>query len=178
MQSWKIVCSSLFIKVQLSFYQFKKWLYVFIVMNKDLLMLCITYYGRLEILLIQSSTSQICVIADPDSYRGYTFLTPPLYRLPGNFRFVTLPFQAFTSDTPLWKFGNSLVKNQDLWKFYMNFSWSLLEISLFFNWPQEFPHALPSIYPWKFRALPLPGSLPPPLFGFFFWNSPFQGSKD
>ena len=36
----------------------------FFVMNKDLLMLCTTYSG-LEMLLIQSSTSQICVFVDP-----------------------------------------------------------------------------------------------------------------
>ena len=59
---------SLFAKVQLYFYQFEKWLYVFTVMNKDLLMLCITYYSGLEILLIQSITRQICVFVDPDSY--------------------------------------------------------------------------------------------------------------
>ena len=34
-------------------------------MNKDLLMLCIAFYSGLEILLIQSSTSQICVFVDP-----------------------------------------------------------------------------------------------------------------
>ena len=33
-------------------------------MNKNLLMLCITYYSGLEILLIQWSTSQICVFVD------------------------------------------------------------------------------------------------------------------
>ena len=38
--------------------------YVIIVMNKNLIMLCITYYSGLEILLIQSSTSQICVFVD------------------------------------------------------------------------------------------------------------------
>ena len=65
MQSEKIVSLSLFTKVQLCFYQFEKWLYVFIVMKKDLLMLCITYYSELEILLIQSSASQICVFVDP-----------------------------------------------------------------------------------------------------------------
>ena len=47
------------------FYQFEKWLHVFTVMNKDLLMLCITYYSGLEILPIQSSTSLICVFVDP-----------------------------------------------------------------------------------------------------------------
>ena len=35
------------------------------VMKKDLLMPCITYYSGLAILLIQSSTSQICVFVDP-----------------------------------------------------------------------------------------------------------------
>ena len=55
----------LFTKVQLYFYQFEKWLYVFVIMNKDLLMLCIAFYSGLEILLIQSSTSQICVFVDP-----------------------------------------------------------------------------------------------------------------
>ena len=43
-------------------YQGKKY---FIVMNKDLLLLCIAYYSELEILLIQSSASQICVFVDP-----------------------------------------------------------------------------------------------------------------
>ena len=65
MQSWNIVSLGLFIKVQKYFLQFKKWLYTFIVMNQDLLMLYITYYSGLEILLIRSGTSQLCVFVDP-----------------------------------------------------------------------------------------------------------------
>ena len=51
-------------KVQKYFQQFEKWLYGFIVMNQDLLMLYITYYSGLEILLSQSGTSQLCVFVD------------------------------------------------------------------------------------------------------------------
>ena len=64
MQSWNIVSLGLFIKVQKYFQQFEKWLYGFIVMNQDLLMLYITYYSGLEILLSQSGTSQLCVFVD------------------------------------------------------------------------------------------------------------------
>ena len=38
---------------------------VIMVINKNLLILCITYYSGLEILLIQSSKSHICVFVDP-----------------------------------------------------------------------------------------------------------------
>ena len=49
------------------FYQFEKWLYAFIVMNKDLLMLCITYYSRLKILRIQSDSVKFVCLLIPDS---------------------------------------------------------------------------------------------------------------
>ena len=51
-------------------------IYIIIVMNKNVLMLCITYHIGLEILPIQSSTSQICVSFDPcNSYIGQSVTT-------------------------------------------------------------------------------------------------------
>ena len=46
---------------------------LFIAINKDLLLLCITYYSGLEILLVRSSTSQICEFVDL-LFRGFILL--------------------------------------------------------------------------------------------------------
>ena len=93
---------------------------------------------------------------------------------PGIFRFITLPLEICekTSFVP-WKFcemvqhpRNSKVKNQDPWKFHMNFSWTTLEIPLLFLIDPWNFHRLFLQYLSKFYVLnPLPCLD-------FFWNSP------
>ena len=93
---------------------------------------------------------------------GYTFLKSPLEYLDLSLypcKFKTK--KAFTTgnsanlcDTP----GNSKVENQDLWKIYMNFSPSSLEIPLVLFDPWNFHMVLPQI------LLECPH---PSLFGFF-----------
>ena len=80
-----------------------------------------------------------------------------------DFSLYTLKFQrkqAFTIEI-MQSFAKPLrisnVKNQDPWKFHMNFLWTPLKIPLRFNWPQKFPHALSSILLlWRFHVLKSP----------------------
>ena len=101
---------------------------------------------------------------------GVEFILNFFEKVPGNFRFVTLPLEKQSSPLKILQncvtlFGNSKGKNQDQWKFPMTFSWLLQEILHLFYWT-------PGIFTYYFFNTPGNSMSSTPCICLdFFWNS-------